>query len=210
MSEPTADSFNAGTIVPPRVVAIVVRGQVVELWHMRCDHTDFKEQEVNSAQPLRTRMADGRLGNSRVFRRQQQEWGHFVIHRYQATRVLPWLPSLGLAMLIPGTLLAAGSTAHGIMEVPLTLLVLQSTLITLGGAFAMASGWRVISRRVQCSSARPLETLGVCSRALGFRDNVAAADVMPSGYRAGRFKGTLEVQLPVGDWIVVEEYATEV
>jgi hypothetical protein len=104
--------------------------------------------------------------------------------------MLPWTPSLGLAMLIPGTLLAAGSARQGIMQVPFSLLVIQTALISLGGLMALSSGWRIISSRLRFNETLPIETLGVSGHALGF-----PAD-----------RGELEVDAAMGEWAVIQKY----
>jgi hypothetical protein len=111
-------------------------------------------------------------------------------------------------MLIPGTLLAAGSANLGIAQVPLSLLILQFTLITIGGLMAISAGWRVITRRVQPSGI-PLESLGVSSHALGLPNGALVLEPMPVGCRASRFKGEIEVDAPAGSWSVVEEFESD-
>ena len=190
-----------------RLVAIIAKKQVVEVWHIYRQRTVYREREVDLPQKVRDRTtAEGRG----VYRRQisRQEWGHFAIRRYQSTQIQPWMSSLGLIMLIPGTLLAAGS-ANQIMQVPIALLVLQCALVTIGGLMALASGWRILVRRFVSSEGVPLESLGVSSHALGFPKDVIASDPVPSGFRRGRFKGTIHVEIPVGRWEVVQEYTIE-
>jgi hypothetical protein len=194
-----------------RVVAIVANKQVVEIWQMYLQRTDFREREIELPKELRTRVVRGRRQRNDVYRRQraQQEWGHFVIRRYRATRMLPWAPGVGLAMLVPGTLLAAGSANQGITHVPMGLLIIQSALISIGGLLALASGWRVLTKPFRFSDGVPLESLGVLGHALGFPSDVVASDNLPVGYRAGRFKGVLEADISLGEWEVVEEYAVD-
>jgi hypothetical protein len=190
-----------------RLVAIIAKKQVVEVWHIYRERTTYKEREVDFPQTARSHDAmEGRC----VYKRQisRQEWGHFVIRRYQATQIQPWMSSLGLTMLIPGTLLAAGS-ANQVMQVPIGLLVLQCALVTIGGLMALASGWRILVRRLVSSDGMPLESLGVSSHALGFPKDVTASDPVPSGFRRGRFKGTIHVEVPVGRWEVAEEYTIQ-
>jgi hypothetical protein len=186
-----------------RLVAIIAKKRVVEVWHIYRERTTFKEREVDFPQTAPGRvMAEGP-----VYKRQisHQEWGHFVIRRYYATQIQPWMSSLGLTMLIPGTLLAAGS-ANQVMQVPVGLLVLQFALVTIGGLMALASGWRILARRLISTDGMTLESLGVSSRALGFPKDVTASDPVPSGFRRGRFKGTIHVEIPVGRWELAEEY----
>src|SRR6185369_17744003 len=105
-------------VPPPRVVAIISKQQIVELWHIHRLRTNYKEREIDLPKEIHSNIVNGRRERHQVHRRQlsRQEWGHFVIERYQATRMLPWTPSVGLMMLIPGTLLAAGSASQGISE----------------------------------------------------------------------------------------------
>jgi hypothetical protein len=190
-----------------RLVGIIAKKQVVEVWHIYRERTTYKEREVDFPQTPRSLDAmEGRC----VYKRQisRQEWGHFVIRRYHATQIQPWMSSLGLTMLIPGTLLAAGS-ANQVMQVPIGLLVLQCALVTIGGLMALASGWRILVRRLISTNGMPLESLGVSSHALGFPKDVTASDPIPSGFRRGRFKGTIHVEVPVGRWEVAEEYTIQ-
>ena len=194
----------------PRVVAIIANNRIVEIWRIHLLRTDYRERTHEFPKRVRTRVVGGRPEHCEVHRTQlaRQEWGRFVIRRYQAARMLPWTPSLALMMLIPGTLLAAGSANQGIMEAPLGLLVLECTLITLGGLLAVASGWPILTKRVRSADGIPLESLGVSGHALGFPADVQASDVL-MGCRPSRFKGDLEVDAPVGPWQVVEEHTTE-
>jgi hypothetical protein len=111
MSSRDADSGIHSVSHSPRVVAIVAKNEVIELWHIHLQRTDYRERDIEVSKEMRVRLVDGRRQRREVHQRQieRQPWGRFIIHRYQATRMLPWTPSLGLAMLIPGTLLAAGS-----------------------------------------------------------------------------------------------------
>jgi len=186
-----------------RLVAIIAKKRVVEVWHIYRERTTFKEREVDFPQTAPGRvMAEGPVYKRQISR---QEWGHFVIRRYYATQIQPWMSSLGLTMLIPGTLLAAGS-ANQVMQVPVGLLVLQFALVTIGGLMALASGWRILARRLISTDGMTLESLGVSSRALGFPKDVTASDPVPGGFRRGRFKGTIHVEIPVGRWELAEEY----
>ena len=212
MFDPQSSPDDAGPKQARKVVAIIAGKEVVELWHVFLERRDHRERDLNLPPEVETRFVSGRRERSIVYRRQldRQEWGHFVIRRYQATRMLPWTPSLGLAMLIPGTLLAAGSANQGIMQVPLSLLVLQSALITIGGFLALGSGWRILTQRLRSADGVRLESLGVSSRALGFHDDVVAAEPAPPGYRTGRFIGLLQVEAPIGEWETLEEHTSEV
>lgn len=217
VSEPGEPMFESQTSLvddrstaPPRVVAILAKKQILEVWHIHHLRTDYRERDMELPKQVRSRVVDGRRQRYHVYRRQRalQEWGRFVIRRYQATRMVPWMPSMGLTMLIPGTLLAAGSANQGIMQVPVGILIVQFILITLGGLLAVASGWRIL-RRMSLGGGVPLESLGVSSHALGFPSGVIASEFLPSGFRAGRLKGTIEVEASVGQWNVVEEYEAE-
>jgi len=205
-------SDDASRTQPTRVVAIIAKQQVVELWHIFLQRTDYRERDIDLPVESKTRVVNGRRQRRDVYRRKlaRQAWGHFVIKRYQATRMLPWTPALGLTMLIPGTLMAAGTANQGIMQVPLGLLVTQTALITVGGLLAVSSGWRVLTTRIRVNDGVALESLGVSGHALGFPKGVVASEPLPSGYRIGRFKGNLEVDLPVGEWNVVEEHTADV
>jgi len=211
MSKSKANSPATVSTDTPRTVAIVARNQVIELWHIHRLRASYKEREVHLPAEIRTRTVNGRREQCDIQRRHlaHQEWGHFVIRRYQATRVLPWTPSIALMMLIPGTLLAAGSANQGIMEVPISLLVLQCALIGAGGMMAIASGWRLLTRQMPSTDGVPVETLGVSGHALGLPNDALVAESLPGGYRARHFKGQLEVDAPVGPWIVVEELTSD-
>jgi len=194
-----------------RVIAIIARHEVIEMWHMYRMRTDYRERDIQLPKEVKTRVISGRRERREIYRRQvaRQEWSHYMIQRYQATRMLPWTPALGLSMLIPGTLFAASSANQGITEVPLTMLVIQSALITVGGLLAVASGWRILSQRVRSTDGIPLESLGVSSHALGFTSGAVASEPSPSGYRAGRLMGVMEADVAVGEWQVVEEHVSE-
>lgn len=207
------ESTGASPIQTPRAVGILSprQSRVLEVWQIRPLGTNYKERELTLPAEVRTRTHKGRKQRCEVLRRQiaLQEWGHFRVRRYQATRMLPWTPSVGLAMLIPGTLLAAGSANQGILQVPLSLLILQSALITIGGLVALSSGWRLLTRRFRISGTMPIETLGVSGRALGFTSDVVASDPVPAGYRPGRYIGEIEVDLRLGEWRIIEEQQTD-
>ena len=191
MFQPDESSNDDSATPTLRVVAIIAKNEVVELWYLHLRRTDYRERDIEVGKDMRVRLVDGRRQRREVHQRQieRQPWGRFVIHRYQATRMLPWASSLGLAMLIPGTLLAAGSAKQGIMQIPFSLLVLQTALITLGGLMALSSGWRIVS-----------------SRLLGFPAGTFASEPAPGGYRSGRFRGQLEVDAAMGEWELVQEY----
>lgn len=200
-----------GPTQSPRVVAIIAKKQIVELWHIYLLRRDYKERDIELPAEIRTCVVNGRQERFKFNRRQlaRQQWGHCLIRRYQATRMVPWTPSVGLAMLIPGTLLAAGSANQGIMDVPLSMLIAQSALITIGGLLALGSGWRIVTQRLRFTGDIPLESLGVSGHALGFPNGTVASEQLPGGYRTGRLRGTVEVEVPVGQWNVVEEYTDE-
>lgn len=193
----------------PRIVGIVSKTNVLEIWHIHLVRTAFRERESELPPAVRTRLVNGRRERQHVYRRElaRQEWGHFLIRRYQATRMLPWTPSLGLIMLIPGTLLAAGS-AHQIMQVPVWLLIAQSALIIVGSLLALSSGLRLL-KRLRPLDGLPLESLGVSGRALGFPNGATAAEPAPSGFRAARFKGSIEIDIPIGEWETLEEFTPD-
>jgi hypothetical protein len=191
-------------------VAIADKNEILEIWIIQQIRTVYKERDLELPKILRTRTINGQRQRYNVYRRQvaHQEWGHFVIRRYQATRLVPWMPSLSIGMLIPGTLLAAGTATTGILNVPVGLLVLQSVLVSVGGVLAVASGWRIL-RRLRPGGVIELESLGVSGHALGFPSGVVALDAVPSGFRAGRFKGSIEVEGSVGEWKVVAEHEAD-
>ncbi len=203
-------NFSSADGVPSensRIVAIIANNRIIEIWDIRRQRTDYKERETDQPSEIQTRVVDGRQERREVHRTQRarQEWGHFIIRRHQVTRMLRWAPTISLMMLIPGTLLAAGSANVGIAQVPLSLLVLQCTLISLGGVMAICAGWRVITQRVQPSNGIPVESLGVSSRALGLPTGALVLEPLPGGCRASRFKCEIEVDAPAGSWTVVEE-----
>ena len=198
-------------VVPSlRAVAIIDKSQILEIWHIQLLRTVYKERDLELPKILRSRTINGQRQRYNVYRRQvaHQEWGHFVIRRYQATRLIPWMPSLSMGMLIPGTLLAAGTATNGIMHAPLGLLILQSILVSVGGLLAVASGWRIL-RRLRPGDVIELESLGVSGHALGFPTGVVALDAVPAGFRPGRFKGAIEVEGSMGEWKVVAEHEAD-
>src|SRR6476661_8302668 len=166
-----------------RVVGIVSKAHVLEIWHIHLVRTAYRERDSELPSEVRTRVVNGRRERQRVYRRElaRQEWGHFLIRRYQATRMLPWTPSLGLTMLIPGTLLAAGSARQGIMQVPFSLLVMQTALISLGGLMALSSGWRILLSRLRPSEGVSVESLGVSGHAMGFPAATFASETASGG-----------------------------
>ena len=194
-----------------RVIALVAKDRVVEVWHIQCQRREYREHEIDLPMEIQTRVVNGRQERRDIRRiqRARQEWGHLIIRRHKATRILRWGPSIGLMMLIPGTLLAAGSANRGITELPLTLLILQCVLIVLGGLLAIGSGWRVVARRLQFAEGMPLESLGVSAYTLGLPNEVVALEEVPAGYRASRFTSEIEVDVPMGSWTVVEEFETD-
>jgi len=194
-----------------RIVAIIANNRIIEVWDIHRQRTEYRERRTDLPAEIQARVVDGQQERREVHRTQlaNQEWGHFIIRRHQATRMLRWAPTICLSMLIPGTLLAAGSANLGIAQVPLSLMILQFTLITIGGLMAISAGWRVITRRVQPRSGIPLESLGVSSHALGLPHGALVLEPLPVGYRASRFKGEIEVDAPAGSWSVVEEFESD-
>jgi hypothetical protein len=188
MSKSKANPAAAVSTDRPRTVAIVAKNQVIELWHIHRLRSSYKEREVHLPAEVRTRTVNGRREQCDIQRRHlaHQEWGQFMIRRYRVTRMIPWTPSMGLMMLIP-----------------------QCALIGAGGLMALASGWRILTHRMQSTGGVPVETLGVSRHALGLPNDALVAESLPGGYRASHFKGQLEVDAPVGPWIVVEELTSD-
>src|SRR5579863_4825605 len=93
-----------------KLVAIMAKGRIVEVWQILCDRTDFREREAVVQQEVLGHVVKGRRERQIVQRHQlsRQEWGHFLIRRFHAKRTQPWMSSLGLTTLVPGALLAAG------------------------------------------------------------------------------------------------------
>ncbi len=194
-----------------KLVAIMAKGQIVEVWQILCDRTDFRESEAVVPQEVFGHVVKGRRERQIVQRHQisRQEWGHFLIRRFHAKRTQPWMSSLGLTTLVPGALLAAGSANQGVTTVPLGMLVLQAAMVIMGSLMALTAAWRLVTRRFLSATGQPLESLGVSSHAMGFPSNVIACEGVPSGYGRGRFKGFVEVELPLGDWELVEDQVIE-
>src|ERR1700680_1718184 len=86
---------------PLRAVAIIEKNQILEIWHIQLRRTVYKERDLELPKILRSRTINGQRQRYNVYRHQvaHQEWGHFVIRRYQATRLVPWLPSMSMGML---------------------------------------------------------------------------------------------------------------
>ncbi len=194
-----------------KLVAIMAKGQIIEVWQILCDRTDFREREAVVPQEVFGHVVKGRRERQIVQRHQlsRQEWGHFLIRRFHAKRTQPWMSSLGLTTLVPGALLAAGSANQGVTTVPLGMLILQAAMVIMGGLMALTAAWRVITRRWLSATGQALESLGVSSHAMGFPTNVIACEGVPSGYGRGRFKGFVEVELPLGDWELVDDQVIE-
>jgi len=112
-------------------------------------------------------------------------------------------------MLMAGTLLAAASANRDVTQAPLSILILAVGLITVGGLLTMASGSRILVRPSFSGAVVPLEAFGVSGQALGFSSQVIASESLPAGYRPTYFKGSIEIDAPVGDWKVLEEYSTD-
>jgi hypothetical protein len=194
-----------------KLVAIVAKQQVVEVWQILCDRTAYRERETVVPEQVLGPVVRGRR-ESRVVQRHQisrQEWGHFLIRRFQAKRTQPWMSSLGLTTLVPGALLAAGSANQGVATVPIGMLVLQGAMVIMGSLMALTAAWRLIGRRWLSATGQPLESLGVSAHAMGFPKDVIACESVPGGYGRGRFKGFLEVELPLGDWELAEDKVIE-
>ena len=195
-----------------KLVAITANGQVVEVWQILCDRTDFREREEIVPQEVLGHVVKGRREREVVQRHRisRQEWGHFLIRRFEAKRTQPWMSSLGLTTLVPGALLAAGSANQGVATVPIPMLVVQGAMVVMGGLMALTAAWRLIARRWMAANGQPLESLGVSTQAMGFPGGVLACEGVPSGYGRGRFKSFIEVELPVGEWEPAEDRVIEV
>ena len=194
-----------------KLVAIMAKGQIVEVWQILCDRTDFREREAVVPQEVLGHVVKGRRERQIVQRHQtsRQEWGHFLIRRFNARRTQPWMSSLGLTTLVPGALLAAGSANQGVATVPIGMLALQGAMVVMGSLMALTAAWRLITRRWLSVTGQPLESLGVSSHAMGFPSDVVACEGVPSGYGRGSFKGFVEVELPLGEWELVEDKVIE-
>jgi len=189
----------------------MAKGRIVEVWQILCDRTDFREREAVVQQEVLGHVVKGRRERQIVQRHQlsRQEWGHFLIRRFHAKRTQPWMSSLGLTTLVPGALLAAGSANQGVATVPIGMLVVQGAMVVIGSLMALTAAWRIITRRWFSATGQPLETLGVSSHAMGFPSNVLACEGVPSGYGRGGFKGFVEVELPLGEWELVDDKVIE-
>jgi hypothetical protein len=194
-----------------KLVAIVANKQVVEVWQILCDRTDYRERETVVPEEVMGHVVRGRRERQVIQRHQvsRQEWGHFLIRRFHAKRTQPWMSSLGLTTLVPGALLAAGSANQGVATVPIGMLVLQGAMVAMGSLMALTAAWRLIARRWLSATGQPLESLGVSAHAMGFPKGVTACESVPAGYGRGRFKGFVEVELPLGDWELVEDKVIE-
>jgi hypothetical protein len=194
-----------------KLVAIVANQQVVEVWQILCDRTDYRERETVVPEEVMSHVVGGRRQRQVIQRHQvsRQEWGHFLIRRFHARRTQPWMSSLGLTTLVPGALLAAGSANQGVATVPTGMLVLQGAMVVMGSLMALTAAWRLITRRWLSATGQPLESLGVSAHAMGFPKDVLACESVPSGYGRGRFKGFVEVELPLGEWELVENKVIE-
>ena len=194
-----------------KLVAIMANGRIVEVWQILCDRTDFREREDVVPQEVLGHVVKGRRERQIVQRHQtsRQEWGHFLIRRFHAKRTQPWMSSLGLTTLVPGALLAAESANQGVATVPIGMLVLQGAMVVMGSLMALTAAWRLITRRWLSVTGQPLESLGVSSHAMGFPSDVMACEGVPSGYGRGHFKGFVEVELPLGEWELVEDKVIE-
>src|SRR5579872_7349289 len=79
-----------------KLVAIMAKGRIVEVWQILCDRTDFREREAVVPQEVLGHVVKGRRERQIVQRHQtsRQEWGHFLIRRFHAKRTQPWMSSL--------------------------------------------------------------------------------------------------------------------
>lgn len=194
-----------------KLVAIVANKRVVEVWQILCDRTDYREREAVVPEEVLGHVVRGRRERQVLQRHQisRQEWGHFLIRRFHARRTQPWMSSVGLTTLVPGALLAAGSANQGVDTVPIGMLVLQGAMVAMGSLMALTAAWRMIARRWISASGQPLESLGVSAHAMGFPKDALACESVPSGYGRGRFKGFVEVELPLGEWELVQDKVIE-
>ena len=194
-----------------KLVAIMANGRIVEVWQILCDRTDYREREAVVSQEMLGHVVKGRRERQVMQHHQvsRQEWGHFLIRRFHAKRTQPWMSSLGLTTLVPGALLAAESANQGVATVPIGMLVLQGAMVVMGSLMALTAAWRLISRRWFAVTGQPLESLGVSSHAMGFPGDVMACEGVPGGYGRGRFKGFVEVELPLGEWELVDDKVIE-
>jgi hypothetical protein len=194
-----------------KLVAIVANKRVVEVWQILCDRTDYREREMVVPEEIVGHVVHGRRERHVAQRHQisRQEWGHFLIRRFHARRTQPWMSSLGLTTLVPGALLAAGSANQGVATVPIGMLVLQGAMVAMGSLMALTAAWRLIARRWISATGQPLESLGVSGHAMGFPKDALACESVPGGYGRGRFKGFVEVELPLGEWELVQDKVIE-
>jgi hypothetical protein len=159
--------FKAASAEAPRVLAIIDRNRVMEIWKIYRQGTEYRERETDLPKEIRRRLVNGCKEQCEILRTQlaQQEWGQFTIERHHASRIPRLTSPLGLMMLIPGTLLAAGPVS--LADVPALFIVLKSALIVIGSLLALGSGWQTFTTRLLSTGEVPLEALGVSPRALG-------------------------------------------
>ena len=55
MEERTA-SLDAASADAPRVIAIVTKGRVVEVWHVQRQRTEYRQQEIELPAEIQTRV----------------------------------------------------------------------------------------------------------------------------------------------------------
>ena len=181
LNRPSPDD-NDESAHPVRAVAIIEGNEIMEVWHIHHIRTVTRRTRPATPKVLRTRTISGQRQRYNLYRHQvaHQEWGRFLIRRYQATRLVPWMPSLSMSMLIPGTLLAAGTANGESCARPFGLLILQSLLISVGGVqwLFTALGLRIL-RRLRPGGTIELESLGVSGHALGFPTGVRALEPVP-------------------------------
>ena len=129
--------FKASSADAPRVLAIIDCSQIIGIWKIYRQHTEYRERETDLLKEICRRLVNECEEQREILRTQraQQEWGHFTIERHHASRIPRLMSSIGLMMLIPGTLLAAGSVS--LAEVPALFIVLKSTLIVMGGLLGL-------------------------------------------------------------------------
>jgi hypothetical protein len=114
-----------------------------------------------------------------------------------------------LATLVPGALLAAGSANHGVDTVPIGMLVLQGAMVIMGSLVALTAARGSSpgngSRRQDSRWNRSAYPVMPCD----FLQASLLANQCPAGYGRGRFKGFVEVELPICDWEMVEDQIIE-